>query len=56
MIINQQFVKCFKGDLTVRFFSMLFSILFKGNHTIALVKGLGDYETLKEDLKMLAIL
>ena len=30
---------------------MLLSILFKGNHTIALVKGLGDYEMLKEGLK-----
>ena len=30
---------------------MLLSILFKGNHTIALVKGLGDYETLKKGLK-----
>lgn len=55
MIIKQQSVKCSKGDLTV-IFSVLFSILFKGNHTTALVKGLGDYETLKEDLKMLAIL
>ena len=40
------------SDSTVIFsFVTLFSILFKGNHTIAVVKGPEDYKTLKEGLK-----